>query len=410
MKTSKFCLGEKFRIMEKETELKKIIREAFKKLKEKFYQKYKIAERETDTYPPILTQRDIIESLPPSLQIIELIGPENHPNLKNGKGYILNYNFDELNSNKVQYCGSVPHTQPEKLVSILVDKCHLKEDTVKSYAFDICKNFQITGMWDPPETWYLQFIPDDVMKNPKALDDSLRHTFLLFPDVPILSDKFRRPFHDDYVRTYNLQPDPIFQKDEFVKADRRSSTFNLSLEKLQKNVANIQLIPSVPEDVKIVFKRAKQLYLFGYFRYEFFTISQHYAFLALESAMKTRYAKSLGDKAILTDRKDKDLRREISVTTYRAIGGFCRANKGWNVRTLLVNNESFPYSGRKLLDWLENNHMIRRWERGSYEARLFLRHSYSHQERPSLMMPDSSTLERVAEQINYLFHMAQKTP
>lgn len=394
--------------MENVDDLKQIITQSFKKLKQDFYKNYKIQEREDDTYPPILTLRDTIESLPPYLQIVELIGPENHKQLKNGKGYIIKYNFDELNSEKIEFLGSVHYSQPEKLITILVDKCRLKEKQVKGYVYDICKNFQITGMWEPDETWYLQFIQDDIVKNPNALYDSLARNFFMLRDFPVISEKFSRPFHYDYTKIYNLKPDPILLSDEFVKADSRSNIFNLTLEQLQKRVANVQLIPSVPDEIKTVFQRAKQLFVFGYFRYEFFTIAQHYAYLALESAMKTRYVKSLGEKATLSDRRNKNLTKEIVVTTYRAIGGFCRTNKDWNIRTLLVNNHPFPYSGKKLLDWLENNHLIRKWERGSYESGLFLRHYHSHLERPTIEMPNSKTIIRIAEQINYLFHSLTK--
>jgi len=390
--------------MENSDDLKEIIKKSFKNLKENFYKNYKIEEREEDTYPPFLVKRDIIESLPPTLRIIELFGPKNHKILKNGKGFIIKFEFDKLNSDKVEYCGSVDYTQPELLVSLLVHKFGLQEEKIKNYASDICKNFQITGMWEPDETWYLHFIQDDIIKNPKAFDESLRHIFFMFPDVPILSEKFEKPFHENYNLLYNLPTDPILSQKELIKADSRSSTFNLNLEILQKRIADIQLIPSVPDEIRTVFNRAKDLFIFGYFRYEFFTISQHYAFLAFESATKTRYIKSLGEEITLTDKKDKNLNKKLIAPTFHFIESFCWKNKGWNVRTLLVNNKPFPYNGKKVLDWLENNQLIRRWEKGSYNAGMFLRHSYSHLERPQVTMPDSTTLKRVAEQINYLFH------
>lgn len=384
-----------------ESELKQIITDAFIKLKKKFYQIYKIEEREADTYPPVLALRDVIESLPPFIQVIEVIGPETHQNLKNGKGFILKFDYDHLNSDQLEYCGAIDYKKPEELVSHMVEKFHMKESDVKNYAYDICKHFQITGMWEPGESWYLHFIQDDIIKNPEALDDSLRHLFLIMGDSPIISDKFKRKFHDDYIKIYNLTVDRIIPYNEFLKPDHH--IFNLDFEDLQRNVANIQLIPLVPDEVKSVFKRAKDLFIFGYFRYEFFTISQHYAFLALESAVKHRYIKSLGKEVILTDKKNKDLTHILTSPTYHSIESF-GMKKGWNKSTLLANNKPFPYSMRKLIDWLEENHLIRKWEKQSYGAGLQLRHYLSHPERPSVFMPDSKMLKRIAEQINYLFH------
>jgi len=259
-------------------------------------------------------------------------------------------------------------------------------------------------MWEPKESWYLHFIQDDIIKNHKALDDSLRHIFLTFPDVPVISDKFKRKFHDDYNQIFGLIPDPILPYEKFLKPDNRSKTFNLDLETLQRRIANIQLIPLVPEEVQTVFKRAKKLFIFGFFEYEFFTISQHYVFLALEAAVKHRYIKSLGSEIVLTDKKDPNLKKKINSLTFHFIESFFMKKRGRNRNTLLVNGKPFPYTGKKLIDWLETNHLIRKWEKKSYETGLLLRHSYSHLERPSIMVPDSTMLERIAEQINYLFH------
>ncbi len=379
--------------MTQKHDLEQVIQDSFKKLKDDFYQTHKIEKREEETWPPTLELRDLIESLPPNLQIIELMGPQEHQVLKNGKGYILKYNFDEPNSDKIEFCGSVHYTQPEKLTSILVDEFHLDEEATINYAIEICKNFQIRGMWEPNDRWHIHFVPDDIVKNPQALHDSLRLLFLSFPTNTPLAGKFRRHFHEYYSECFDHKPDRMNLK--------------LSLNKIQEIIGEIKLDLLVPEEVKTVFNRAKQLFIFGFFRYEFFTISQHYAYLALESAIKARYMKSLGIKAILSIKKDQEFSKELTVTTYGAILGFCRREE-LDLRKLLINGKPFPYSSKKLLDWFEENHLIRKWERSSYDAELMLRHHNSHQERPGLHVPDSDILKRIAEQINYLFHTLTK--
>jgi hypothetical protein len=379
--------------MTQKHDLEQIIQESFKKLKDDFYQTYKIEKREEDTWPPTLELRDIIESLPPNLQIIELMGPQDHQVLRNSKGYILKYNFDEPNSDKIEFYGSVHYTQPEKLVSILVDKFHFNEETMQKYAIEICKNFQIRGMWESNESWYLHFIPDDIVKNPQTLQDSLRLLFLSFPRDTPLSGKFRRPFHEYYSEHFDHKPDRI--------------GFKLSLNKIQEIIGEIKLTPLVPEEVKRVFNRAKQLFIFGLFRYEFFAISQHYAYIVLESAIKARYMKSLGAKAILSIKSDHGFSKEITVTTYRAICGFCLREK-LDLGRLSINGKPFPYSLKKLLDWLEENQLIRKWERSSYNAELMLRYHHLHQEHPTPYVPETYILKRIAEQINYLFNTSTK--
>lgn len=69
--------------MESENEIVKLVLQSFENLKKSFYKKYKVEEREEDTPIPILILRDIIESLPPTMQIIRIDGPEPHEYLKN---------------------------------------------------------------------------------------------------------------------------------------------------------------------------------------------------------------------------------------------------------------------------------------------------------------------------------------
>ncbi|MCH7679649.1 hypothetical protein IID10_09845 [candidate division KSB1 bacterium] len=56
------------------------------------------------------------------------------------------------------------------------------------------------------------------------------------------------------------------------------------------------------------------------------------------------------------------------------------------------------------MNWLEKNHLIRKWEKGIFEAGLELRNSYSHQEKYSLSMPSAKLLHVIADEINYIFH------
>src|SRR3989338_520926 len=84
-----------------------------------------------------------------------------------------------------------------------------------------------------------------------------------------------------------LKKDKLF--DAFVKIDKNGESKSIELEDLQQHISTIILDSKIPEEVKRVFNGAKDLYLFGYFRYYFFTISNHYALLSLESALRNKY-------------------------------------------------------------------------------------------------------------------------
>lgn len=375
----KYCNSKHVLIIE--NELRDVLVESFNKLKETFYRNYKAEDREEDIPPLVLSRRDMIESLPPSMQIIELIKYENDPQT-NKKAFLIKYDFDKLKSDHVEYCGSIDCNQPGKLAELITNRFQIKEKTIGGFAQDICERFSPCAMWSPPESWYLHLIPHDIVNDRESLLKELYHSFFVFPP-DMLVRKFERKLHVDYNAIYNIPSDPILPLEDVVKSDRRAPSFGLNLEKIQKAISDVHLIPAVPDDIKQVFRRAKDLFIFGYFRYEFFTIAEHYALLALESAIKARYVGSLNGVAVLTDSKDKKLRHEISMPTYRAIDRFCSATKGWHKSRLLVNGEPFPNSGKKLLDWLENKKLIRKWERPTYDAGLNIRNILSHPERAS---------------------------
>ena len=156
----------------------------------------------------------------------------------------------------------------------------------------------------------------------------------------------------------------------------------------------------MPEHVKRVFDNAKKLFIFGYLNYQFFTISQHYAYLALESAIRHRYNRSLGEKAKITNPKGESI--DIS-PSWREIDRFCR-NRGWDTHTIKVNEKKFPYSNRRLLNWLVEKNIINKWERKQYDVGINMRNILSHLEFAPISFPKSSTIEIIANRINRLFY------
>lgn len=207
----------------------------------------------------------------------------------------------------------------------------------------------------------------------------------------------------DYNNIFNLKPDPVLSLNDLLLSDS-SGFLNFSLSYTQKSVSEIHLIPNVPDSVQRAFKVSKDLFIFGYFRYYFFTVSQHYAFLALEAAIKSKYVESLGKTAILTMEKSS-LQGEIIAPTYRLIEDFCMSRRklGWNVRELRVNNEPFPHNGKKLVQWLVDNKIIQKSESDLYDAGLYLRNEHSHLEQMAIIYPSATILQRIAYQINRLF-------
>ena len=183
----------------------------------------------------------------------------------------------------------------------------------------------------------------------------------------------------------------------------RARAEGAGIERLQKDISNIQLIPNVPEDVKKVFRHAKDLHIYGFFRYNFFAIAQHYAYLALESAIKNRYYQSFGKEVTLTNKKGETVR--MGRIDHQGITDFCRKRRGWNARNLKIDGEKFAFSTKELLEWLVRKKIITMWERRKCERGMDLRNRMSHLTRAYIFPPGYSVqaLEFVSDIINKMY-------
>ena len=140
---------------------------------------------------------------------------------------------------------------------------------------------------------------------------------------------FTSTFNDYFASQYNLEEKTDFNSRYKLKSDailpplklfvRDPRTF-CSLEALQDSVADIQLSPKVPDPVKHEFQRAKDLFVFSYFKYDFITLSIRSGVFAYETAMKLRYVKSLGKKAVIKCKRK--IIREITNPSYFEISDF----------------------------------------------------------------------------------------
>jgi hypothetical protein len=219
-----------------------------------------------------------------------------------------------------------------------------------------------------------------------------------------LISRFRKEI--DFNALYGLAKDPILPFEECTRIDPITAMFAklsdgkpLSIEERQKDVCDIQLIPKVPEDVRVTLRRAKDAYIFGYFRYDFFTVAVHYASLALEAAIKARWSASLPKKVTVSCGSDKV---EMHFPSHTKIFALCKSR--WGSRDVLVDGQRFPFSSKALLDWLEREKIVTKWERKCLRIGLDMRNTLSHVEHQSSDIPSSGELRSVAGLVNKLFH------
>jgi hypothetical protein len=203
-----------------------------------------------------------------------------------------------------------------------------------------------------------------------------------------------------------LTDEQLLQVDEisahFVKL---SDGTPVALSERHSSVAAIQLIPQVPEGVERTFRRAKRLYVYGHLEYEFFTVSLHYAQLALDAALHARWSASLPPSVLLTlQKKGKVEKQEMMASpSHLRIRGFCKLS-GWRVAAVQVNGQPFPHTISMVIADLVSKGLLSKWQQKMIqEVDVEIRNSLTHLEFAPIHGPSAHALELAAETINGLF-------
>lgn len=377
--------------------------EVFNELRLKFKEIHPFKE-DGEVSPDVVALRDAIFKLPCPVKVLELrFDTAKFPQIEDGIGHILRYDLSRIGEMQVEDYGVMDVKNIDALKSMLIDKFGFSESNVADFVSD----FKTIGIWDSEKLeYYPHFTQYDIRK---CFDEYISEflQIFLYSIHNQLIKKFKK--ENDFNVLYNLNEDKILPWEVFTT--REPILDNLfrkpTIEDLQKDICSIQLIPTVPEEVKRIFKAAKDLYVFGYFRWYFFTISNHYAYLAIESAIKHRYIQWLGEKVVLTSKKGGHLRHEMIKPSYERIIDFCKQNKkqGWNYRGLKVNGEDFPWKMELLLDCLLKNGIQTKWQRDRLEFAIYMRNALSHLEFVTINWSSPSELKLASVEINNLYHL-----
>lgn len=214
----------------------------------------------------------------------------------------------------------------------------------------------------------------------------------------------------DFNQKYGLAPEPILDDAEVLSPDSLSSMFVRvdtrlipSLNDVQVVLSTILLIPQVPESVERTFQIAKRLYLFGRFQYGFYSVSHHYAFLAMEAAILSRWTASLPDPVLV---ETKSFHQSMTTPSHGQLAEIYHRVG----RNLLVDGHPFPNSPTKVQRRLRDLGIINSGTEERISAAIGLRNDMSHHESPTVLPPSTGTLVSTAELINILFDSLHATP
>lgn len=106
-------------------------------------------------------------------------------------------------------------------------------------------------------------------------------------------------FRGEYLRqpTDAHMPDP--RSASFVRYDPAVGGMrSLTLEDHYRAVCDLTTHLGVPEDIKIQFETAKNLYLYAWHVYRFFAVAEHHSLTCLELALRERFGENLPKKYV----------------------------------------------------------------------------------------------------------------
>ena len=380
-------------------EWEEIFAESFEFVKQSFVEcsEYKKSECITPVEHAILTGLD---KLPFPVKIIDVsVDNQKYPRLKDETCQLVYYDLPKIGKKQVDYCGKTS-SKKDDLMIFLIDHFGIAKDDSQC-IIDSMDDFNTNAEWlgfPLSDESYIQFTSYNIKCNIDRFHNDFRFLFTsTFNDY--FASQYNLEEKTDFNSHYKLKSDTILPPLKLLVRDPR--TF-CSLEALQDSLADIQLSPKVPDPVKHEFQIAKDLFVFSYFKYDFITLSIRSGAFAYETAMKLRYVKSLGRKAVI--KRDHEIIREIINPSYPEISDFLyKIKKEKNLKGVLVNDQKFPFSVKLIMCWLIKNGSPE-WKFQSYDAVREIRNKLAHPEQKMIFPVSSgSILKNMAYDINEMF-------
>ena len=394
--------------MSLQSDWEKLFQNAFQSVKEHLKQKYPL-EEDGSGNPFFVAMRNVVDQIPCAIKVLLLeVDNSKFSHLKDNVCPMIYYDFERMNQLSVNYLGKFTSSD-KQFLQILEKEFHF--DDAEKFVNSFITDYKIMAQWDEDLSSNLQFIFYNPLNDPTGFEFDLN---LIFENtfIPSLAQKVE--VLPNYNQIYKLEPDAILSESELLTKNIGMDSFvvmegnktrKYAMTDLQKHVATIQLIPNVNEHVKKVFDKSKKLYVFGWYVYGFFPVAEHYATLALESAIKHRYFYHFGNQVIIKSKSGKT--ETMQNADYSRITELCSFGKedGWSIHGLTVNGEKFLYHMNELLDWLVVNKIITKWERKRCGYKNDTRNYLSHPTFSPTYPAGTAfrTIEEVAYLINKMF-------
>ncbi len=305
-------------------------------LRKEFHRQFPFKD-EGEVSPDILALRDAFYAFPASTDVALLDIDIEQAEANASKVWTLAKHDMSSSQVTIAFQGAFGLTDIGTHKLLLSTKFAINEDLLESI-----KSLSFGAAWDSEGTVIVQLVRFDIRERPSDYAAELSRTLLMFVGDGLIR-RFKRTI--DFNALYGLTGDAVRSFDQITKMDETARMLvnlatgkPLSIEDYQREIADIQLIPQVPADIHTTFRRAKDAHVFGYFQYAFSTMSQHYAYLALEAAIAARWSANLPQKVTLAYGLEQE---GMAFPSHSKILRFGK-RKNWDVRKTVVDGVRFP--------------------------------------------------------------------
>ena len=349
-----------------------------------------------------LALRRLFAAFPFRVEVLlfDTSGLEAHPQVED-IATAIRYDLTHPNTLSVQLRGTIPLVSINSHAQLV--KCVLD---LEPEFFDDLKRWPSVFGWSSAAVTHL--VPYDSRTKPIEYAEELADFMARDRDLLELFSP-----RTDFNAKYDLVSDAPLTDEQLRHIDELTACFVKmsdhkppSLSERHLSIADIQLIPQVPESIRRTFHLARRLYVCGYFEYGFFTVSLHYALLALDAALHARWSSTLPAFVDLTyqDKKTGPTHRHrMDQPSHVKIREFSQ-RAGWKVARVGVGGRSFPHTVKRVIAELSDQRFINDWQRHTIERfYVEIRNSLTHLEFAPVHTPSPDVLERVAYFINHLF-------
>jgi len=347
-----------------------IVRTVFERVRKRLDDTWPM-EKDGSGPPERLVMKDAMKRLEAQISIVCLrVDKTKHPEYGDDFRCVLIYDFSKPGPTQVKFLGEANEDDATVLKHVLAEQW--SPQFAEHYFQDLRADAHISGIMETDGVKkILQSLPFDLRKRPMDFEfDTYRQLMGWLQATVETPDPLA-----EYAKRYDSVPIEVPPEEALKNPDPRMQNFvrwrdgkpcPLTVGDLAEDVARVFLIPPVPEEVGKTFQRAKDLFVYGYFRYDFFTVAVLFAYMALETALRYRWCRSISGK--------------VSATLPRG-------------------------KMRKLLEGLVKGGILTIWEQRQCEWAWEIRNSLAHPEIASTYLPSHAIagLRHAALIINKLF-------